>query len=187
LRLFVALEISPVVRENLSALIRELRLLAPQARWLRAENLHVTLKFIGDSPPEKLPAIRKSLAAVQTDGPIAVDFCGLGFFPDDRRPRVLWAGITANGQLERLALRIDSALEPLGFPREQRPFSPHLTLARLRSPGGVEALRAAARQRDAQSFGRFAANEFILFSSELKPAAAEHTPLAAFPLLQSGA
>jgi 2'-5' RNA ligase len=184
-RLFVALEISPPVRENLSALMRELRPLAPAARWVRTENLHVTLKFIGETPQEKLGAIRAALSAVRADGPIAVDFRGLGFFPDAHRPRVFWVGLAASGQLERLAGAIETQTEPLRFPRERRAFSPHLTLARLESGGATQGLLAAARDRSAQSLGELTTAEFCLFQSELKPSGAQHTRLASFPLARA--
>jgi 2'-5' RNA ligase len=185
-RLFVALEISPAVRENLSALMRELRALAPAARWVRTENLHVTLKFIGETPQEKLDAIQEALSAVRRGGPIAMDFRGLGFFPDERRPRVFWVGLAANGQLERLAGAIETQTEPLGFPRERRAFSPHLTLARLEASGAMHGLRAVTRERGAQSFGELTATEFCLFQSKLKPSGAQHTRLASFPLAEAG-
>lgn len=175
------------MRENLSALIRELRPFAPAARWVRAENLHVTLKFIGEAPPEKLRAIQEALKAVPPGGPIALDFRGLGFFPDERRPRTFWVGLAAKGQLERLAGEIEARLEPLGIPREQRPYSPHLTLARLPQSGNNDNIRAVARERSALSFGELVAADFCLFQSELKPSGAQHTLLAAYPLARSEA
>jgi 2'-5' RNA ligase len=186
MRLFVALEIPAGVRENLAALIRELRPLAPQARWIRAENLHVTLKFIGETPPEKLAAIRAALSSVRGPGPIALDFRGLGFFPDEKRPRIFWADIAVGPEeqaMARLARAIEDSLEPLGIAREQRNFSAHLTLARFpQGPGNIEKLRAAARERAALSFGQHTTREFCLFESDLQPAAAKYTRLAAYPL-----
>ena len=187
MRLFVALEIPAAVRDNLSALIRELRPLAPQARWVRVENLHVTLKFIGEAPPEKSDAIQKTLSAIPAEGPIVLDFRGMGFFPDERSPRVFWVGITAGPELVGLSAEIESRLEPLGIPRERRAFSPHLTLARFQEPGNTDGIRAVARERNAQSFGVHTAREFCIFQSQLKPAGAQHTRLAAFPLAQKGA
>jgi RNA 2',3'-cyclic 3'-phosphodiesterase len=187
LRLFVALEIPAAVRDNLSALVRELRPLAPQARWVRVENLHVTLKFIGEAPPEKSETIQKTLSAIPAEGPIVLDFHGMGFFPDERRPRVFWVGITAGPELAGLAAEIESRLEPLGIPRERRAFSPHLTLARFQEPGNTDGIRAVARERNAQSFGVHTARKFCLFQSQLKPDGAQHTRLAAFPFAQKGA
>jgi len=82
-RLFVALEIPPAVRENLAALIRDLRAIAPQPKWVRAENLHITLKFIGEVADTKLEAIRQALGKVRSEAPVTLDFRGLGFFPNE--------------------------------------------------------------------------------------------------------
>ena len=187
MRLFVALEIPAGVRENLAALVRELRAIAPQARWIRAENLHVTLKFIGEVPPSKLDAIRTALASVRGPRPVTLEFRGLGFFPDEKRPRIFWADIAAGPEetaLARLARAIGDSLEPLGIAPEQRNFSGHLTLARFpQGPGNIETLRAAARERAALSFGRHTAREFCLFESELQPGGSKYTRLAAFPLV----
>src|SRR5712692_9740696 len=131
MRLFVALEIPSTVRKNLAELLQSLRVVSPQTRWVRPENLHVTLKFIGEVPEARLGAIRSALAGVGSDQPVTLDFRGLGFFPNEKHPRVFWAGIEASPNLKILAAEIDKGTEKLGIPREQRPFSPHLTLARF--------------------------------------------------------
>jgi 2'-5' RNA ligase len=180
-RLFVALEIPCIVRENLEKFVKELRALAPEPRWVRPENWHVTLKFIGEALPEKLGAIRAALAAVRSDQKVNIDFRGLGFFPDEKRPRVFWSGMEASPNLKTLALDIDQALEKLGVPLESRPFSPHLTLARLQPAGLPEKLRAAIRENAARDFGPLRTNQFHLIESKLKPSGAEYTTLASFP------
>jgi 2'-5' RNA ligase len=183
LRLFVALEIPAAVRENLAALVRELRPLAPEVRWARLENMHLTLKFIGEVPPPKADAIRAALVHVHAEErPLEMHFRGLGFFPDEKRPRVFWAGIEAGPGLPRLAAALENALEPLGVPREERAFTPHLTLARFHPPGTPEKLRAAVQKDSARDFGTFRAAEFHLIESHLKSSGAEYTRLASFPL-----
>jgi 2'-5' RNA ligase len=180
-RLFVALEIRTAVRENLAALIRELRAIAPQAKWVRAENLHVTLKFIGEVPNTKLEAIRTALANVCSNLPVTLEFQGLGFFPNGKHPRVFWAGIEASPNLKALAADIESAVEEIGIPREKRPFSPHLTLARFESPKLTDPFRAAVTANAARDFGPLRTNHFHLIESKLKPAGAEYTTLQSFP------
>jgi 2'-5' RNA ligase len=186
MRLFVALEIPAAVRDNLAAQIKELRDLSAQVvdkrpRWLRPENLHVTLKFIGEVPPAKLDDIRSTLAAIRSDAPVDLKFRGLGFFPNEQLPRVLWAGIKASPNLPSLAANIDSALETQGVAQEKRAFTPHLTLARFEPPGLHEKLRAVIQQNSGREFGSFEACEFHLIESKLKPAGAEYTSLASFP------
>src|ERR1700687_4328698 len=127
MRLFVALEIPAAVRENLATLMDELRAADAsssknKARWVRPENLHVTLKFIGNVDAGKLDAIRAALADICSSGVVELRFRGLGFFPNERRPRVLWAGIEASAELGALAAAIENALEPLGVAREKRAF-----------------------------------------------------------------
>ena len=183
MRLFVALQIPPAVRKNLAELLAALRALSPQSRWVRAENLHVTLKFIDEMQPEKLGAIRAALSAVRSDRAVALDFRGLGFFPSERRPRVFWAGIQASENLGVLASDIDRVLMKLGIPPEKRPFSAHLTLARFEPPGLPEKLRAAIRENASREFGSVAAGKFHLIESKLKPGGAEYTTLEAFPFV----
>lgn len=181
MRLFVALEIPTEVRENLAALIESLRAISPQARWVRPENLHVTLKFIGEVREAKLSAIRAALASVRSEQPVTLDFRGLGFFPSEKHPRVFWAGIEASPNLKTLAAEIDGAAEKLGIPREQRPFSPHLTLARFEPPRMPEKLRAATQGNAGREFGSLRTTQFHLIESKLKRSGAEYTTVESFP------
>jgi len=185
-RLFVALEIPAAVRDNLTAQVAELRELSAKVadkrpRWVRPENLHVTLKFIGEVAPTKLAGIRDALSAIRSDGPVEIKFRGLGFFPNEQHPRVLWAGLDASANLPPLAGDIDGALETQGIALERRPFTPHLTLARIEPPGLHEKLRAAIQKNGAREFGSFQTREFYLIESKLKPSGAEYTTLASYP------
>ena len=180
MRLFVAMDIPEDVRSSLAALTAKLRPACRNARWVRIEGLHLTLKFIGETPAEKTEMTKAALASIPPRAPIPITFRGLGFFPDDRRPRVLWAGTKAGPELAALAGAIETALEPLGIPREQREFSPHLTLARLESPRVLEAFQDSVRNVGRLAFGRTIAEEFHLYQSVLKPGGAEYTRLATF-------
>lgn len=134
MRLFVAFDLPAEVRQALGELIAQLCPLCPKARWVRSQSMHLTLKFLGhvdDQAEAQLAAIRSALAAVHSPAPVEMQFRGVGFFPDARRPRVVWCGIDSSPNIVPLAADISRALEPLGFPPEDRPFVPHLTLARL--------------------------------------------------------
>jgi 2'-5' RNA ligase len=181
MRMFVALEIPSAVRENLAELLKYLRAFSPQTRWVRAENLHVTLKFIGEVPEANLADIRGALMGARSDEAVTLDFRGLGFFPNEKHPHVFWAGIAASANLKTLAADIDKATEKLGIPREQRPFSPHLTLARFEPRELTERLRAAIRENAARDFGSLHTSQFHLIESKLKPSGAEYTTLESFP------
>jgi 2'-5' RNA ligase len=179
-RLFVALEIPSTVRENLGALLQKLREISAQPRWVRPENLHVTMKFLGAVSPEKIDAIRQGLSSLHSDSPVKLEFRGLGFFPNEKRPRVFWAGMNASPNLKILAADIESAVEKFGIPLGERPFSPHLTLARLQPPWLPEKLRAAIQQDQTREFGTLETRQFQLIESKLKPSGAEYTTLESF-------
>jgi RNA 2',3'-cyclic 3'-phosphodiesterase len=192
LRLFVALEIPGAVRDNLAALINVLRAADAtssknKARWVRPDNLHVTLKFIGNVDAGMIDPIRDALAEVCSGSAVELRFRGLGFFPNEKRPRVLWAGIEASPNLAPLAASIDARLEKLRIPRETREFSPHLTLARFDPPGISETLRAAAQENAVREFGAVRAGEFHLFESKTRPTGAEYTRLSSFSFAKAEA
>jgi RNA 2',3'-cyclic 3'-phosphodiesterase len=174
-RLFIAMEIPEQIRAVFAALLKEFHKIAPQAKWVRAENLHVTLKFLGETPPEKLGVVKGALASVRSPEPVRLEFRGLGFFPNERRPRVFWAGMESSANLKTLAADIDQAEHHLGFPLEDRPFTPHLTLARFDPPGITPKLREAIQVKSTQNFGTLTAPDFHLIESKLKPSGAEYT------------
>ena len=181
MRLFVALEIPSEVRENLADLLKSLRAVSPQTRFVRPENLHVTLKFIGEVPEAKLAAIRGALAGVRSEQAITLDFRGLGFFSNEKHPRVFWIGITASPNLKPLVTDIEIAAETVGIAREQREFSPHLTLARFESARLQERLRGAIQENVTRHFGSLRTNRFHLIESKLKSSGAEYTTVESFP------
>jgi len=182
-RLFVALQIAAEVRESLAALIAEFRPLAAKLKWVRADNLHLTLKFIGETESERLDAVRAALAELRSGKPAELQVRGLGFFPNARWPRVFWAGVQASDNLAALAADIDAACATLGFAREKHSYSPHLTLARLESTHPTGALREAIERDEAREFGSFWASEFHLIESRLKSAGAEYTTVQSFPFV----
>jgi RNA 2',3'-cyclic 3'-phosphodiesterase len=180
-RVFVALDIPDAVREAIAAFVARVRPACLGARWVRVAGAHVTLKFIGEVAPEKIASIRSALSAVAAPASIEMNFHSVGFFPSEHRPRVFWAGIEADDAPSNLARAVDEALAPLGFPREQRAFAPHLTLARFDDARGLEKLHAAIAAAGSLEFGRAVAAEFHLYQSVLKPGGAEYTRLATFP------
>jgi 2'-5' RNA ligase len=185
-RLFVALQIPASIRDDYAALIDDLRGLDAKAakkkpKWVRPENLHVTLKFIGHTEPAKLDSIRTALANVHSAAEIRLHF--LNIFPNANRPRVIWGGMEVSENLAPLALAIDQQIAMLGFPAEDRSFTPHLTLARLDPPGIAPELRAAIEKHAARDFGVLHTSEFHLIESKLKPSGAEYTTLQSFPFV----
>jgi 2'-5' RNA ligase len=179
-RLFIAIEIPQSVRSTFASLLKDFSAIAPQVKWVRAENLHVTLKFLGETQSAKLGPLQNALSAVRSADPVNLEFRGLGFFPHEKRPRVFWAGMEASANLKTLAEEIDQATHPLGFPLEERPFTPHLTLARFQPPGIPPKLLQAIQEKSAQAFGSLRTGEFHLIESKLKPTGAEYTTVQTF-------
>ena len=186
MRLFVALSISAEVRENLTRLLNELRHVDSRPRWVNPDNLHVTVKFIGNVRDQQAPKIKDALLKVGTPVAISLEVRGIGFFPNDRRPAVIWAGIQAPPELPTLAQRVQQALTACGIPAETRPYAPHLTLARFKEPRLSEPLRAVIAKFDEQVFGRQISTEFHLMESKTKATGAEYTTLHSFPFTTEG-
>src|SRR3989344_6608649 len=181
MRLFVALELTEGVRAALRELVARLEPAGADLRWVRPQGMRLTLKSTGETPEAKLPLPGEALALVRTPKPVAMEFHGLGYFPNERRPRVFWVGIEASDNLPALAAEVEAALEPLGFPRESRPFAPHLTLGRFKSANRLEGLQQEIARLPATQFGRAETSEFVLFQSRLSPRGAEYTRLQTFP------
>src|ERR1700758_3555597 len=125
MRLFVALDIDSGIRKRISDFREQMRVYAPDVRWVGPETFHITLQFLGET--EKLEAIRAALQHVHGNA-ISMSFRGTGFFPSAKAPRVFWVGIEADESLQKVANSIGEALRPLGFKSDVGPFTPHLTL-----------------------------------------------------------
>lgn len=180
MRLFVALELTPEVRQALCALVERLQRAEADLRWVRPEGLHLTLKFIGEAPEGKLPSIKEALRRVRSSAPVALDFRGLGYFPDERRPRVFWVGVQASDNLPELAAQVEAALAPLGIPPEKRAYLPHLTLGRFRSAQRLTRLQEEVARLPTTEFGQVETSEFALYQSRLSPGGAAYTCLERF-------
>jgi len=138
MRLFIALDIDDAIRERIARFIEGVQGFAPEARWVKPESLHVTLKFIGEQPEAAVEQIKLALGTISGNA-AELQFRGYGFFPTAKSARVFWIGMEARPQLALLATTIDTQMAALGVAREARAFSPHLTLAR--GPGGSGAPR----------------------------------------------
>ncbi|MDP9114071.1 MAG: RNA 2',3'-cyclic phosphodiesterase [Acidobacteriota bacterium] len=180
MRLFTAIPIPTDLSEGLRCFLSRLR---PTAKisWSRVEDLHVTTKFIGEWPEPRLEEIKRALASVQPTGSIEIAVKGLGWFPNERRPRVFWAGVDGGEALRNLAQATESAVAELGVPIENRIYSPHLTLARIRETVALDRLREAIRSFPSScnfDFGSFRATQFFLYLS----ASGRYEQLAGYPL-----
>jgi len=156
-------------------------------RWVRPEGIHLTLKFFGNVPEEKIPLLAQAASSVaQKFGAFRLRLAGLGAFPSERRPRVVWTGLQGDiKELTRLQQQLEEAFVPLGFPPEGRPFVPHVTLGRVKSNRGLAKLRhliEVNRKSVGQGWEEIRVDYLILYKSTLKPSGAVYTPLKIIPL-----
>jgi len=187
-RCFVALNLSSELRSRLAWIQDQLKAAAAEVSWVNPENIHLTLKFLGEVEEARLPAVRVTVQeALQGEEGVWAMVAGLGAFPPSGPPRVIWAGIRAGGEdLARLQARIEAALERIGFPRESRRFTPHLTLGRMRSSRGSPALLELISSHRGVELGILEAESVELMESRLHPSGAIYTVLESYPLSPSG-
>ena len=193
MRIFIGIDLAPEVRAHIERFMEGIQGFAPDARWARPESLHITLKFIGEQTPQQVEAIAQRLQRVEPSA-FEIRCGGYRFFPTAKAPRVFWIGIESGPELAELALSVDAAVAELGIPREERPYSPHLTLARANGRSGAPHRRkedgpnnifAALQKRLATmklDFGTMTAREFILYQSQLSASGSRYTRLQQFPL-----
>jgi 2'-5' RNA ligase len=182
MRLFVAIEIAPEIRERIVAFIEKASTTISNARWVHSEGLHVTLKFLGNVADEQRSAIEDKLGSIRASRfSLAVQH--VGAFPNPRSPRVLCVGIDARSELPALAEQIDSAMAAVGFEREKRAFTPHVTLARFKDPKRVDVSSVLSASN--ATFGTMTATQFHLYESHLSPKGSRYTKLASVPLGES--
>jgi RNA 2',3'-cyclic 3'-phosphodiesterase len=194
MRLFIALDIDDAIRERIARFLEGVSAFAPDARWVKPESLHVTLKFIGEQLETQIEPIKEILSSVSAHA-TPVHFRGYGFFPTAKSARVFWIGIEAGAELASLASAIDGKTAALGIAKEVRAFSPHLTLARAaggsgsprrqkgdRSNRAFERLQEKLAALPTPEFGTMTPHEFFLYQSQLSPKGSRYTKLAGFAI-----
>jgi len=182
-RSFLAIRVGDEVEAAIFRLIEELRAPNDGVAWAHRDKLHVTLKFLGAAiEPARLAPLAEAVAAV-SDAAVAfqVRTRGIGAFPNLRRPRVLWTGLESQA-LVRLATQVEEAAAHLGFEPAQRPWAPHLTIARIRDPRRVRSLLGRLQAANQSEFGESRVGEIALYRSHLSSKGSRYELLAAFPL-----
>ncbi len=184
IRSFIAIEVPQPLLARMGELQRELRQMEAGINWVRPEGIHLTLKFLGSISAEELEKLARAVAPVVAAWkPFELRIHGLGCFPSGRNPRVIWVGIDrGGGEASSLQKVIEDTAAEVGFPREARPFKPHLTLGRVRTPRGKSSFPQVMEKHKDVEIGTFLAREVYLFKSELKPSGAVYTKLQTFPM-----
>ncbi len=187
MRCFIAICLPHEIENRLRSLIEQLKPLSQAVRWVSSENIHLTLKFLGEADEDKAPEITGALRDVTAGHkPFTLTAHGTGVFPNTSWPKVVWVGLDSGNGLLALHSDIESAMEPLGFAPEKRAFTAHLTIGRIKvgrdKPLQLEHLMHEVQARQKEDFGSFETREIVLFKSDLQPSGAVHTVLSKAPL-----
>jgi 2'-5' RNA ligase len=180
MRTFVAIDLDEEIKKNISQFIKKLDAHKPNIRWIKHQGMHLTLKFIGEIPENKVRDIQSILMDLSLNHEhFPLKLVGTGTFPPrSRHPRILWVGIEENHKLMSVQKEVELILEKSSVPREKRKFFPHLTLGRVKSSHNIlPVLDELSLNKDTE-FGRMEVEKIILFKSTLKPAGAEYDALA---------
>ncbi len=181
-RSFVAIELPGELKERIDDYQRQLKPLCRHTRWVKANSLHITLKFLGDQEAELIERVQQNLEHIKgAFSPFQITVKEFGAFPGKRSPRVLWLGVISEPlqQLYQLFQFVENDLHGLGFPKEKRRFAPHLTLARVKQSGNFEPLWNFVQRNPFEPF-TFEVSEIVLMRSFLKPQGAEYKALGKF-------
>ena len=183
-RLFFAVELSVEVRAGCARLAGRLEHHLGGAKWVRPELMHITVKFLGNTPEDQVAdVVEAGFAAVRGAAACRLEVAGLGAFPKPGRPRIIWAGLRGDIQpLAEVVDRLESALEELGFPREKRGFFPHITLARARRGQRLPSMVELAAKHEDSTLGSLSVSHLTLLESELTRSGPIYTEAARFPL-----
>ncbi len=179
IRTFIATPLPEQVVSFIRELQREIKSYGLNVKWVRPENIHITLKFLGEIDKADVGRIGEAMAgAVKGSHPVSLAGKGIGVFPGIKRPRVIWLGLRGETfPLIELQKRVDAALEDIGFPKEGRPFKAHLTLSRVKGKVDSKKLLDIMKKFGDAESESFVADQIILFKSDLRPTSAVYTRL----------
>ena len=179
IRAFIAVDIPDSFKEELQCLLESFKRHGTDVRWAAAKNLHLTLKFLGDTSPDQVEKVKNILKELCSGQKVFfAHSAGLGGFPSLERPRLLWAGMDeGENDLKELAWKVEKGIRTLGFPVEERPFSAHLTLGRVRGPQNLRRLTEDMRTRRFVSAHRIEVNHLTFYKSTLTPEGSIYEPI----------
>ncbi len=184
MRTFIAVELTEELRVKIEELQNPLKKINANVAWVKPGNVHATLKFLGEVPEDKIEKVfegtKNALEGIKS---FKLSLKNLGYFPNIKRPRVVWIGVEkGKEELSLMAVKIEEEMEKIGFPKENREFSPHLTIGRVKSPKNIERLTELIKDTSFQS-QEIEVKEVAVMRSELHPSGAIYTPLKKAALL----
>ncbi len=188
IRTFIAVELPEEIHDKLQQIQNDFRASMPDVRWTKPGNIHLTLKFLGDVQLSRIDRITNSLMDIGGRfSPFTMSLASMGAFPNPRKPRIVWVGVEKGADmLVEIANSIEASMKPLGFPKEKRPFRPHLTVGRIRRLKNPGAMTKALEQSQVGELGKFAVEKISFIRSQLDPAGSIYTTLVEVPLGKAG-
>lgn len=183
LRCFIAIEIPEVIKREMSAITDILRTTGADVKWISAENMHLTLKFLGKTRESVIARIAEALGKKMSSySPFYITISHVGCFPDRRRPRILWIGVDQTEVMKKLHSDIEREMEQFGFTAENRAFHAHITIGRIRSQRRVRPVIRKLDEYASHNCGTYEVRNISLIKSELNPAGPRYETLAEIPL-----
>lgn len=188
MRTFIAVDFSPKIINKITEIIKYFKTQTPQKaiKWVAPEHLHLTIKFLGDVPENKIDQIKGLIkATLNNENGSEIEVDGLGMYPNPHMPRVIWLGIEGTERLREIHNKLDTELQKADIPPDNRSFSPHLTIARIRRRADKETVKEIGETLSSfnvGSLGNCNINNIILYKSELTPEGPEYTALLSSPL-----
>lgn len=180
MRTFVAIELDLSIKNNLLKFLRKLETGSKSVRWVKPQGMHLTLKFLGETPEKKIDQVKAVLDQIMKDyPPFLLRLKGTGSFPPRSKiPRVLWVGVEHEGTLDKIQIRLENEMEKLHFPKEKRQYHPHLTLGRIKTPQNLASLLTLLQEHEKKDFGEMMVDKITFFQSILKPTGAEYLTIS---------
>jgi len=178
-RTFIAVELLQEIKENLKDIQEELKRANADLKWVKPENIHLTLKFLGSIPVQWIAEISDELKRGLTDfGSFSIEIAKLGSFPEKGKPRVIWAGISKGSEdLFRLQEKVEDSLRKFNFPQEDREYTPHLTIGRVKGPKNIDRLQELIKTKNDLQLGSMIVEDISIIRSDLKPDGPVYTTL----------
>jgi 2'-5' RNA ligase len=182
LRCFIAIEIPETIKKSIAAIIDNLKKSDSEVKWVSEENIHITLQFLGETEESLIPDIKGALYKILAPySPFYIKIADVGCFPSGRRPRVIWVGIKESQSLINLYKDVSNEMVKFGYQKEERGFTPHVTIGRVKSNRNMRELLSRLDELKVTDFPDFEAQNIKLMKSELKPSGAKYYSLAEIP------